>query len=100
MVDTLLRGKDFSLKVYPVPASQASSLKIVLGSDADLLEFRDLTGRIVYSQAIEKGTRIIYFPGSLLPRGVYLLTVKTQFPEVGRLEVFEVTRKVIFNGQY
>lgn len=99
-VDTVYRGQDFSVEVFPVPASQTGSLQVVIGGEAELLEFRDTSGRIVLTQEVTSEDQIIFFPGKTLPPGLYFLTVKTKLEELGRNKVYEVTKKVYIHGDF
>ena len=99
-VDTVYRGQDFTVEVFPVPASQSGSLRIVIGGEAEMLEFRDVTGRLVLTQEVQPDDKVIFFPASTFPKGLYFLTVKTNLPELGRNKLFEVTKKIYIHGDF
>ncbi|MEM8897271.1 MAG: Ig-like domain-containing protein [Bacteroidota bacterium] len=99
-VDTVYRGQDFTVEVFPVPASQNGSLRVVIGGEAEMLEFRDVTGRLVLTREVQPDDKVIFFPSGTLPRGLYFLTVKTELPELGRNKMYEITKKIYIHGDF
>lgn len=99
-VDSILRGKEFTVDIFPIPISQSGAARIIIGGEADLLVFRDLTGRAVHTQAIPQDQKRIFFAGKTLEPGFYILSIKSIIGEGENQREFEVTRKILIQGDF
>jgi aminopeptidase YwaD len=73
------------IKIYPNPAKEI--LFIELAETADMVEIKDITGKLIFrQQQLSRGKHRINI--SDFKRGIYFITVKTQTGTVNRKIVF------------
>ena len=99
-VDSILRGEEFTVDVFPIPISQQGAARIIIGGEADVLEFWDLSGRPVYRQLIPEDEKRIFFAGKTLEPGFYIMVIKSILGEGENQKEFMVTKKILIHGDF